>query len=867
LSEKAQEDAADLRRQLQEARHQPSSESEVEGQQLLELQQQLSSVQEESRRTAEQMQTQIVQLQRQVEVAQQQPAGDDSSDGVLNDRLQQLRTELEDTVASKDAEIEVLQASLEQAKQAPPAHLTTESSSHVSSAPHAASSDQVQQELEAARHEAEEINRRSQEDIYKKESRIRELEDRLNSGLGEYAMEDILARDEEIEELRSANEAAQEWMAKAVEHHQVLTNQVRTLTEEKSALSSQLNELQGQPNSNASEASLKLFESQLEQTTSELQDLRSQLASREQELTSLKTASSGLEQELEIARDDLGNLKRQHNQSEETVSKLEARLAENALSSENESLRASNEDLNSRLEEFQAWADLAQTKISEILAAKESAEKLLEKANEQLNTKDQEMKRLEDKLLESIQSSSETEPAVDQVTAKQQALESANETLSLELTEVRPSAVVQNDTEPSDRSEEEVAAGKTSCEDCETLKKQYTVLESSYKELQTWTEGAQKEISELLEAQKDLEGSLSAAKQEALTSRDESERIKQQLRSENGDTEGVQAHQSGADVVQTYAAADVFGSGETTTASATAESLFGPGEDAPDSNPTEEFFGAAPSSREGGNLVDFLQQQLRQKEEDLRSLQQRLSDDDDVVEKWEGRSGQLFVFATCTLEVDTCCFYTDRVAELEQEVKSLHDQIGEQEEEANTAITRWQESFADSEKKYSELEAELEAVRKQTELLQGSKGSLENDEEGFQSSKKELDEKIASLEDAIDEEMDELHQSATMAVGVDHERVEDLKRELKQVQEVLGRDEDIVAQWEGKIHGNLVIGTIILQLTRLSVTPLMFRPSCRARRDCSISTAATSRAGRCSKRCYISMARELQRGGQEVRRD
>jgi len=787
LSEKARTDVIDLQRQLEEANFKRSGESEAEGRRILELQKQLSILQEESRKTVVEMEAQILHLQRQVEAGQQQPAADVSGDNVQETTLQELRTELQETVASKDAEIKALQASLEQAQQASP---TAESGSHDSSLTRVINSEHVQQELDAVRHEAEQINLRSQEEIYKKESRIRELEDRLNSGLGEYTMEDIRIRDEEIEELRSANEAAQEWMAKAVEHHQVLTNQVRTLTEEKSTLSSHLNDLQGQPNSNTSEASLKLYESQLEQTTSELQDLRSQLASQEQELSSLKTTRSGLEQDLEIARDDLGNLKRQYEQSAETVAELEARLAENALSTENESLRASNEDLNSRLGEFQAWADVVQTKIAEILAAKENAEELLAKASEQLKTKDKALKTLEDKL-ESFQSDSETEPVAHKDSARLAALESANKTLSIELTEVRdhnsslqawaetarnkidelsqekPNTIMQTDTELRDRLGEEMVAGEKLCEECEILKKKYIELETFNRDLQTRTESAQKQIFELRETQRELEGSLSSAEQEVSKSRDEIDRIRQLLRSETGNTAGVLTEQPGADVIQTSTASEFFGSGATSTESA---------EKAFDTNPAEQFFVAAPSSSEGGSIVDFLRQQLRQKEEDIKSLQQGLSDDDGIVRKWE-----------------------DRVAELEQEVKSLHTQIEEREEEADAAIAQWQESLAGSEKKCSDLEAGLEAAQKQIEFLRSSKETVENNEEGFQSSKEELDEKIASLEHAIDEEMDELHIAAMTPTDVDGAGVAVLTRELKEAQEALNRDEDLVAEWEDRV--------------------------------------------------------------------
>jgi len=81
---------------------------------------------------------------------------------------------------------------------------------------------EMQSRLDAARKEIESIHTRSEEAIYQKESVIRELESRLSQGLGTYTIDDIRSRDEEIDELRAANEAAQDWMGKAVEQHRIL---------------------------------------------------------------------------------------------------------------------------------------------------------------------------------------------------------------------------------------------------------------------------------------------------------------------------------------------------------------------------------------------------------------------------------------------------------------------------------------------------------------------------------------------------------------------------------------------------------------------------------------------------------------------
>ena len=46
----------------------------------------------------------------------------------------------------------------------------------------------------------------------------------------------------------------------------------------------------------------------------------------------------------------------------------------------------------------------------------------------------------------------------------------------------------------------------------------------------------------------------------------------------------------------------------------------------------------------------------------------------------------------------------------------MQQQMEDQEESANTAITEWQESHTESERRCSSLEEQLEAVKKEKEL-------------------------------------------------------------------------------------------------------------------------------------------------------
>jgi chromosome segregation ATPase len=128
----------------------------------------------------------------------------------------------------------------------------------------------------------------------------------------------------------------------------------------------------------------------------------------------------------------------------------------------------------------------------------------------------------------------------------------------------------------------------------------------------------------------------------------------------------------------------------------------------------------------------------------------------------------------------------------------------EQEEEANNVIAQWQESFNESEKKCSnkcaQLEEELEAVKKEKDSLEKSLETTEKDDEPLEEAKSSLDANIAALEDAIEDELEDVKVMEEEGLqGDDHHTLEQLREELKAAQDTLERDEDVVHQWEGTL--------------------------------------------------------------------
>jgi chromosome segregation ATPase len=157
---------------------------------------------------------------------------------------------------------------------------------------------------------------------------------------------------------------------------------------------------------------------------------------------------------------------------------------------------------------------------------------------------------------------------------------------------------------------------------------------------------------------------------------------------------------------------------------------------------------------------------LEKLREELTAAQETLQRDEDVVHQWEGTLILRFGGFIVSQQWLTFVFLSKsgRVAELEATVQSLETQMHDQEEEANNVISQWQESCTASDGSCAELEKELAALRKDKESLDiATKADL------TPASNEELFAKLGALE-----------------------------AELKEAQETLSRDEDVVSQWEGR---------------------------------------------------------------------
>jgi hypothetical protein len=272
-----------------------------------------------------------------------------------------------------------------------------------------------------------EIRQSSQEKFFKLESVIRELKERLGSDLGAYKVEDILARDEEIEELRKANESAQEWMEKAVEHHNRNSNQIQKLSDENVSLLEQLEKERKKQNSVSPKNSASTdYEETKKSQESDL--MRGKVSTLEAELETLKQerdANQGLLDELGIAMDDVAVMQQQLSEYKATISELEKKLSGDVLSEETNDLRSSNEDLQKQLSQFEDWAQVAQTKLGDMMTAKNEVERRLQAVTEEARS----LQIDNETLKSSNKESGDEDRAIEQLREDMERLQSANDDL------------------------------------------------------------------------------------------------------------------------------------------------------------------------------------------------------------------------------------------------------------------------------------------------------------------------------------------------------------------------------------------------------------------------------------------------------
>ena len=278
---KANEELQSTRTLLQKSRSQSASERS-------ELENRLGAM----ARDLENAGTEISRLQAELLQWQQQPQNDQniaSEQQAESISTQQAKSVHEPAAASQAAEMDLLRSALEQ------------------------------QSVDA-RSEIENLRRHEQEEIYRRESTIRELEDRLDrvsGGNGGSLVEEMKTKDSQIAELEASNEAAQEWMQKAISQFNMLTEQNTRMGSENATLIAEIRELKHRVAENeAAVARASVLEQETTLKTSRLAEVEASLAACEgelklarEDLVSSNQSSEGSAAEVQQLRDEIDALK------------------------------------------------------------------------------------------------------------------------------------------------------------------------------------------------------------------------------------------------------------------------------------------------------------------------------------------------------------------------------------------------------------------------------------------------------------------------------------------------------------------------------------------------------------------------------
>ena len=643
-----------------------------------------------------------------------------------NDELEELRAEYDKMIATKSTEIETTRQSVVREEEG-------EHGDRVSDANLVDSSQIV-----------DEIRQSSQEEIYRLESVIRELKGRLGSDLGAYKVEDVLARDEEIEELRKANESAQEWMGKAVEHDNRNSNRIQALSDQNTSLIEQLEEERKRHTSENTTKSPSTGKEIEKLQASAF--LKKQFAELEAELDDLKRerdANQGLLDELGIAMDDVAVMQQQLLEYKAIKAELERKLSGNALSGENEDLRSSNEELQKNLSDYEEWVQIAQTKIGDIMAAKNEIEGRLLDASIEVES----LKKENDSLKATKAEPRDNECIIQQVHEDMEKLKSSNDQL-------------QVDNNDKERQYEDLHSKH------KTLLQSFTDIEQELKASSTARNGLEKDLWEqrqLSSSQATEIHELKAANVRFVDSHDESN------------------VRTGHDHDNDPPISNVESS------------------DAPHVH-TEESVGT--NRQDQIVRIDDTVEELKRTKMELAVTKEGLSSEENISREWEGKSyftlwqdphsdymiqnsKQISFIFLCPIE---------RALQLESELATVEKQMQEQESEAVSVIAKWEQNVIELEGKCTVLEENLKKLSQNKESVKAMND--ESDSEHFK-----LKENNASFQKKIDYLETSLTGGSNSQIDSevqDSDTVAQLREALKTAQDTLAKDEEVVQQWEGK---------------------------------------------------------------------
>ena len=658
-----------------------------------------------------------------------------------------------------------------------------------------ASVENLQKELSAASAELESSKQRQQEELRSRDTRIQELESAQQlggeaSGTAAATADEIRARDEEIAELQEANEAAQAWMNKAVEHHQILSEQIATLTKQNTELQDQVKGLETIPQSSdsGSGAAVERLRLEMNDRDAEIKRLRDSLAEREVELQQFRSQAdtlAKLEKDLLDKQTLVDAIRAESMVKDREIELLRGRMVASDLGDEYVDLTSEQESLRAELVERDERVKLLEQEVEELQAVKE---KLLQRIA------DLEATRVE---------FGTTEEELEALRARAAEVEARNASIEKLLNAVA-----------TEKKELELESQKNR-DALEKIETELQQLRAGGDGDTTHTEQYDEKVSELQESVKTLEMRLADQQEEANGVIEQWEETYAALQKENAETESK---------LQTALTEKQQLSSELTEACSALENVQSQLDNAKESG--------VDRVRELESTIKSLEENLAERDQEAEDtvLQWQASyneleseynavsgEKEDLLSRLKESQDQLKDLNAGNENGIGHDVKDDKIVELNRTIQNLEEQLADQEEDSSNIVEQWQQSYDDLAKEKDDLSQQLEEAQNALEELRSQldkssdstgvgpapaennnpepEGSPPPPEDAELESRAEVDQRVKNLE----EQLADQEEDATNIVQQWQESYDDLAKEKDELSEQLEQTQSTLNEMRSRL--------------------------------------------------------------------
>jgi chromosome segregation ATPase len=525
--------------------------------------------------------------------------------------------------------------------------------------------DDLQVELNINRVEIETIVQREAMEISVRDTRIQEFDVIIHN-----ANELIEQLQNELRQLHDANDSAQQWMSKAVEHHQILAEQVTSLSQQNLELQATLHkrEHDGEP---SNDTIVSHLQSELDRKDAEMNNLKELITGYQNQIQdshAQEVVIAQLENDLNDLKAHLDRVSSQLEAKEREIEDLHSQIQAPNLGQVHEDQSMMVESLKSELESRTNQITLLTNEIEELQTSnRELQEKLddLDTIRIEAGTKEEEILALRARMAESEARKEAIQNILDAVAKEKEELatefdknQRALEKIESELNKMRRGDLdTTQSTEIEENLDELQETIKTleaqlvsQCDEATSVVQQW---EETYAALQTDYTELEGKLRLAIEEKSKLEPELFDAKEVVVKLQDELNALK--------DSQNARI--------------------------STLESL-------------------------AENLKDQLQDQENDANDTINQWQENYSEIESklqaVISEKTSLLSQLREIEASSKSADTNI--DGKEAELIQRIQSLEEQLVEQEQEATAIVAQWQDCYNNIEMKFNELSLEHEKL-------------------------------------------------------------------------------------------------------------------------------------------------------------